>query len=54
MNITSDVETPVHPGGRVPQGGDADDRTHILVYVLVPLGALVLIATLSFLVSTMY
>ena len=52
MNITVDPDSdyPNRPGGNVPQvSGDGND--HILAYVLIPLGALVLIAMLSFLVS---
>ena len=52
LNISDDtnLDYPSQPIGNVPQGnGGGND--HIMAYVLIPLGALVLIALLSFLVS---
>ena len=51
ISVDTDSDYSSRPGGSVPQGNDNSDD-HILAYVLIPLGALVLIAVLSFLVSS--
>ena len=47
ISVDTDSDYSSRPGGSVPQGNDNSDD-HILAYVLIPLGALVLIAVLSF------
>ena len=56
--ITLNITAPAQPAGSTPdflpptdKSASTDDTSHILAYVLVPLGSLVLIAVLSFLVS---
>ena len=51
ISVDTDSDYSSRPGGSVLQGYDNSDD-HILAYVLIPLGALVLIAVLSFLVSS--